>query len=95
MFLFSIIIPSVLPLTKYTQCFCLSGVDSSLPAIELAKENIALNGMDPGRISFLKQDATVFMKDALSRNETWDIVILDPPKLAPRRKVYRFHWFPL
>ncbi|GLU05096.1 hypothetical protein SLE2022_222150 [Rubroshorea leprosula] len=64
-----------------------TGVDSSLPALELARENIVLNSMDPGRISFLKEDATEFMKGALSRNETWDIVILDPPKLAPSRKV--------
>ncbi|GKV06798.1 hypothetical protein SLEP1_g18639 [Rubroshorea leprosula] len=64
-----------------------TGVDSSLPALELARENIVLNSMDPGRISFLKEDATEFMKGALSRNETWDMVILDPPKLAPSRKV--------
>lgn len=64
-----------------------TGVDSSLPALELARENIALNNMDPEKISFLKEDATVFMKGALSRKETWDIVILDPPKLAPSRKV--------
>lgn len=64
-----------------------TGIDSSLPALELAKENVILNSMDPDRISFLKADATTFMKDALSRNECWDIVILDPPKLAPRKKV--------
>ncbi|TQE02676.1 hypothetical protein C1H46_011745 [Malus baccata] len=63
------------------------GVDSSLPAIELAKENVALNNMDPQRITFFKEDASEFMKGALSRNESWDIVILDPPKLAPRKKV--------
>ncbi|KAM1122877.1 hypothetical protein FF1_004332 [Malus domestica] len=63
------------------------GVDSSLPAIELAKENVVLNNMDPQRITFLKEDASEFMKGALSRNESWDIVILDPPKLAPRKKV--------
>ncbi|WCJ28643.1 Ribosomal RNA large subunit methyltransferase I [Euphorbia peplus] len=63
------------------------GVDSSLPALELARENIILNSMDPGRISFLREDATEFMKDAISRNESWDVVILDPPKLAPRKKV--------
>ncbi|KAM1795999.1 hypothetical protein ACFX11_036280 [Malus domestica] len=62
------------------------GIDSSLPAIELAKENV-LNNMDPGRITFLKEGASEFMKGALSRNESWDIVILDPPKLAPRKKV--------
>ncbi|XP_063946479.1 uncharacterized protein LOC108214611 [Daucus carota subsp. sativus] len=64
-----------------------TGVDSSSPALELANQNIALNHLDTRRISFLKQDATLFMKDALSRNELWDIVIMDPPKLAPRKKV--------
>ena len=65
----------------------LAGVDTSLPALELARENIALNNLDPGKISFLREDANVFMKAALSRNESWDIVIVDPPKLAPSRKV--------
>ncbi|XP_022886420.1 uncharacterized protein LOC111402390 isoform X2 [Olea europaea var. sylvestris] len=64
-----------------------TGVDSSLPALEVANENIVLNGLDPGRISFLRQDATEFMKNAITKGESWDIVILDPPKLAPRRKV--------
>ncbi|KAK3025096.1 hypothetical protein RJ639_044336 [Escallonia herrerae] len=63
-----------------------AGVDTSLLALELANKNIVLNNLDPGRISFLKQDASAFMKDALSRNESWDIVIMDPPKLAPRKK---------
>lgn len=64
-----------------------TGVDTSMPALELANENIILNNLDPGKISFLRRDATEFMKDAVARNESWDIVILDPPKLAPRRKV--------
>ncbi|KAL8195819.1 hypothetical protein R6Q57_025572 [Mikania cordata] len=64
-----------------------TGVDTSSPALELANQNIVHNNLDPKRISFLKQDATSFMKNAASRNEVWDIVILDPPKLAPRRKV--------
>ncbi|KAL5811531.1 hypothetical protein ACOSQ4_028099 [Xanthoceras sorbifolium] len=63
-----------------------TGVDTSLPAVELARENVVLNNLDPEKITFLREDATEFMKGALSRNELWDIVILDPPKLAPRRK---------
>lgn len=65
----------------------LSGIDSSLPALELARENVILNNMDPEKVVFFKQDSTEFMKGVLSREETWDIVILDPPKLAPRKKV--------
>lgn len=68
--------------------FNLLGVDTSLPALELARENVVLNNLDPERITFLREDTTEFMKRALSRNELWDIVILDPPKLAPRRKVH-------
>ncbi|KAL6888756.1 hypothetical protein ACP4OV_009782 [Aristida adscensionis] len=63
------------------------GVDSSGSALDLANENIKLNGLNPGRISFIKGDATTFMKGAIAKNEQWDLVILDPPKLAPRKKV--------
>ncbi|KAK6934734.1 S-adenosylmethionine-dependent methyltransferase [Dillenia turbinata] len=62
-----------------------TGVDTSMPALELAKENIALNKLGTN-ISFFREDASEFMKCAISRNQSWDIVILDPPKLAPRRK---------
>ncbi|KAI3969744.1 hypothetical protein MKX01_037946 [Papaver californicum] len=62
------------------------GVDSSLPALELAKENVLLNNLDPGRISFVREDASVFMKRAASRHESWDLVILDPPKFARNKK---------
>ncbi|XP_057524182.1 uncharacterized protein LOC130803954 [Amaranthus tricolor] len=63
-----------------------TGIDSSLPALELAKHNVTINGLNAEAISFLKQDATNFMKNAAARNDTWDIVILDPPKLAPRKQ---------
>lgn len=66
------------------------GIDSSLTALELANENILLNNLDPQKVTFFGEDASVFMKDAISRKESWDLVILDPPKLAPRRKVTSF-----
>ncbi|KAF8783794.1 hypothetical protein HU200_000232 [Digitaria exilis] len=64
-----------------------ASIDSSGSALNLANENIILNELSPERISFVKGDATAFMKGAVSSNELWDMVILDPPKLAPRKKV--------
>ncbi|AQK68777.1 S-adenosyl-L-methionine-dependent methyltransferase superfamily protein [Zea mays] len=63
------------------------GIDSSGSALDLANENIVLNELNQGKVSFVKGDATTFMKGAISENELWDLVILDPPKLAPRKKV--------
>jgi 23S rRNA G2069 N7-methylase RlmK/C1962 C5-methylase RlmI len=58
-----------------------------MSAIDLANENVDLNNLNHEKISYVKEDVIEFMKQALSRNEEWDLVILDPPKLAPRKKV--------
>ncbi|KAG2648848.1 hypothetical protein PVAP13_1NG067800 [Panicum virgatum] len=82
----------VLDICCYSGGFALhaakGGADNVIgSALDLANENIILNELNPGRISFVKGDATAFMKGAISKNELWDLVILDPPKLAPRKKV--------
>lgn len=65
-----------------------TGVDSSSPALELAKSNASLNRLDANSIDFVKADVAEYMKSALSEGKQWDIVVLDPPKLAPNRKVH-------
>ncbi|BFI42236.1 23S rRNA (cytosine1962-C5)-methyltransferase [Marchantia polymorpha subsp. ruderalis] len=64
-----------------------TGVDSSGPAIELARANAALNGIDPCRSTFIRQDIKNFLSHSVAEGRSWDVVILDPPKLAPNRKV--------
>ena len=71
----------------YSLMLCILGIDSSLPALELAEENANLNNIISSRIYFLKEDATKFMKSTISKEKPWDLDILDPPKLAPSRKV--------
>lgn len=58
---------------------CVVGVDSSEEAIETCAKNAALNGLQD-TVTFVKSDISEYMKDCKS---TFDLVILDPPKLAP------------
>ncbi|KAG7343918.1 S-adenosylmethionine-dependent methyltransferase [Nitzschia inconspicua] len=57
------------------------GVDSSGDAIETCNTNIALNDFCKDvDISFVKSDISDYMKQC---QETFQVVVLDPPKLAP------------
>ena len=58
-------------------------VDASAPAMEVAAECAALNGL-ADRIHFEKGDAAAALAEA-GRQGGYDLVICDPPKLAPTR----------
>lgn len=77
---------------KATSCV---GVDSSQDAIDICRANAALNGISEG-IEFVKADISQYMKDADSAKTTFDVIVLDPPKLAPSandldRAVRKYH----
>ncbi|KAL7437782.1 hypothetical protein ACHAXH_008824 [Discostella pseudostelligera] len=59
------------------------GVDSSQDAIDAAETNAKLNGLEGKNISFVKDNIATFMKSAIDSNTEFDVVVLDPPKLAP------------
>jgi len=61
------------------------GVDSSAPALEVARENARLNGFGEESVRFERGDAGDFCAAAAKRGERFDLVVLDPPKLAPTR----------
>jgi 23S rRNA (cytosine1962-C5)-methyltransferase len=56
------------------------GVDTSRPAIELARANAERNGL-ADRCSFLGAD----VQEVLARGETYDVIVIDPPALAKGR----------
>ena len=58
-------------------------VDSSAPACELARSNVELNGV-ADRVTVHKDDAFVHLDRCAENGATFDMVILDPPKLAFR-----------
>ncbi|CAG4884874.1 Ribosomal RNA large subunit methyltransferase I [Georgfuchsia toluolica] len=85
---------------RVLNCFCYSGgfslqalaggarevisIDSSAPALDLARENMALNTqLDAARAGWRDADVFSELRQLREAGEQFDIVVLDPPKFAP------------
>ncbi len=85
---------------RVLNCFCYTGgfslqalagaavsvlsIDSSEPALALARANIALNpGLDPARAEWRCANVFDELRRLREANERFDVVVLDPPKFAP------------
>lgn len=80
-------------------CFCYTGgftvnaltggaksvlsIDSSAEALALAKENVALNELSLEKTNFVEGDVFQFLRRLRDEGQTFDMIILDPPKFAP------------
>ena len=60
-----------------------TSIDSSGPAIEKAAANVALNGFDASRVSFMDADVNASLRSFIDQGQTFDAIVLDPPKFAP------------
>jgi 23S rRNA (cytosine1962-C5)-methyltransferase len=80
-------------------CFCYSGgftlaalnggavsalsVDSSPEALDLARANVALNGLPEDRAQWLQADVFKALRQFRDQGRSFDLIVLDPPKFAP------------
>lgn len=60
-----------------------TSIDSSGPALERARANVALNGFDPATAEFLDADVNASLRRFGEEGRQFDAIVLDPPKLAP------------
>jgi 23S rRNA (cytosine1962-C5)-methyltransferase len=60
-----------------------TSIDSSGPALERARANVARNGFDASRAEFLDADVNASLRRFGEAGRTFDAIVLDPPKLAP------------
>jgi 23S rRNA (cytosine1962-C5)-methyltransferase len=60
-------------------------VDSAPEAMARARDNVALNGMDPAGFDFVVDDAFHALERFAQQRETFDVVITDPPSFARNR----------
>ncbi len=61
-----------------------TAVDSSEPALILARQNAELNDV-AARFSTVERDVKAFLTEAADRGDRYGMVILDPPKMARTR----------
>lgn len=80
-------------------CFCYSGgfalhalaggaksvtaIDSSAPALAAARDNLARNQLPAARAEWIEGDVFQWLRKFRDHNRHFDIIVLDPPKLAP------------
>jgi len=60
-----------------------TSIDSSGPALEQARVNLKLNGLDESRATFLDADVNASLRRFVAEGRQFDAIVLDPPKLAP------------
>jgi 23S rRNA (cytosine1962-C5)-methyltransferase len=84
---------TVLDCFSYTGAFALSAlaggaksvtvVEASREALNLARENMALNGYDQGRLATMEGDVFQVLRSFRDQAKLFDMIVLDPPKFAP------------
>ncbi len=60
-------------------------VDVSSLALSQAKRNFELNECDMGKAEFVKADVFSFLRDQSTNNESYDHIVLDPPKFVDNK----------
>jgi 23S rRNA (cytosine1962-C5)-methyltransferase len=58
-------------------------VESSAPALEVARDNLAANALDAARVEFVKADVFAHLRLLRDQGARFGLVVLDPPKFAP------------
>ena len=84
---------------RVLNCFCYTGgftvaalaggaaevlsIDSSAPALAMGAANVALNGFESARATWLDADVNASLRLFKQAGRTFDAIVLDPPKFAP------------
>jgi 23S rRNA (cytosine1962-C5)-methyltransferase len=61
-------------------------LDLAGPAVDVARRNFVLNGLDPAAHEFVVRDAFDALAELAEAPPRHDLIVLDPPSFAPSRK---------
>lgn len=64
----------------------ITNIEGSIPALELAERNMALNGFSRVSDEYIAGDAFEILRHFRDQDRNFDIIILDPPKFAHAKR---------
>ncbi|NJB68037.1 23S rRNA (cytosine1962-C5)-methyltransferase [Desulfobaculum xiamenense] len=83
-------------------CFCYTGgfgvwalaggaahvlnIDTSGPALDMARANVRANGLDMDRVQFMEADVFKALRAFRDEGRTFDLIVLDPPKFVDSKQ---------
>lgn len=60
-------------------------VDTSQAALDVAKQNVELNGLDLSKAQFLRDDVFKLLRSYRDSGEKFDLIVMDPPKFVENK----------
>lgn len=66
-------------------CTQVISVDTSLAALDIAKQNVELNQLDLSKAEFVRDDVFQLLRNYRTQSEKFDLIIMDPPKFVENK----------
>ncbi|UCQ12991.1 23S rRNA (cytosine(1962)-C(5))-methyltransferase RlmI [Edwardsiella tarda] len=66
-------------------CTQVTSVDTSQAALDIARQNVELNGLDLARAEFLRDDVFQLLRRYRDEGKTFDLIVMDPPKFVENK----------
>ncbi|WP_192810499.1 23S rRNA (cytosine(1962)-C(5))-methyltransferase RlmI [Edwardsiella tarda] len=67
------------------RCAQVTSVDTSQAALDIARQNVELNGLDLARAEFLRDDVFQLLRRYRDEGKTFDLIVMDPPKFVENK----------
>ncbi|MGV3346055.1 23S rRNA (cytosine(1962)-C(5))-methyltransferase RlmI [Enterobacteriaceae bacterium LUAb1] len=66
-------------------CAHVTSIDTSQTALEIARQNVELNGLDIRKTSFVREDVFKLLRQYREQGKKFDVVVMDPPKFVENK----------
>lgn len=66
-------------------CTQVTSVDTSQDALDVARKNVELNGLDLSKAEFLRADVFKLLRQYRDEGEKFDVIVMDPPKFVENK----------